>query len=228
MNQSIADYNRVLVLEKYAERRALAFLRGANFTHCLKLNNIAPSIDIVDAKGNTITISGSDLFDARTWKKFLASTEQESDLCILTDIVDGLVKQYRIWLLTAHTERYRSISSESDLAWFEQVAGLVVVRRILEKKYEVYHCQLREVFADPWVAHEMNSIKMFGDMGKEFAKAVHHIVKNPDDAQKLIEQVYDIVYNRIQNRPMIEREPLPALPAGTPEPLALLGGVSDE
>jgi hypothetical protein len=227
MTQSIADYNRVFVLEKHAERRALAYLRGANFTHCLRINDIAPSIDIVDAKGNKITIRGSDIFDERTWKKFLSSTNQESDLCRLTDVVDGLVRQYRTWLLTEHTKRYQSISSESDLAWFEKVAGMVVVRRILEKKYEVYHCQGLQVFADPWIAVEMSTIMTLNAMAKEIAKAVHHIVKNPDDAQKLVEQVYDIHYNRIQNREQVLREVLPALPAGASMPLALLSGARD-
>src|SRR6266849_221557 len=228
MNQSIADYNRVLVLEKYAERRALAWLRGANFTHCLRINDIPTSISVTDAKGNIYTIRGSDLYDERTWKKFIGIGSSDVDLCQLTDTVDFLVKRYRTWLLTEHTERYRAINSDSDLAWFEQVAGLVVVRRIMEKKHEAYYCQNREVFADPWIAAEMNTLIMLNDIAREIAKAVHHIVENPEQAEQLIEQAYDVCYNRIQNRPQLLREVLPPLPAGTPTPLALLSGVSDE
>lgn len=228
MNQSIVDYNRVLVLEKYAERRALAYLRGANFTHCLRINDIPTSINVTDAKGNTHTIRGSDLYDERTWKKFISATSPDVDLCRLTDTVDFLVKRYRTWLLTEHTERYRAINSESDLAWFEQVAGLVVVRRIMEKKHEVYYCQNHEVFADPWIAAEMNTLILLNDIAREIAKAVHHIVKNIEQAEQLIEQAYDVCYNRIQNRPQILREVLPPLPTGTSMPLALLSGARGE
>jgi hypothetical protein len=228
MTQSIAEYNRVLVLEKYAERRALAFLRGANFTHCLRINHISTSISVTDAKGNIHTIRGSDLYDDRTWRKFIGDEYSDADLCQLTDTVDFLVKGYRTWLLTKHTERYRAINSEADLAWFEQVAGLVVVRRIMEKKHEVYYCQNREVFADPWVAGEMNVLMMLNEMAKDSAKAVHHSVKNPEQAEQLIEQLYEAHYNRIQNRPQVLREVLPPLPMGTPEPLALLTGANDE
>ena len=228
MTQSIADYNRVLVLEKYAERRALAFLRGANFTHCLRINNIPTSISVTDAKGNCHIIRGSDLYDERTWRKFIGVSSKDADLCLLTGTVDFLVKRYRTWLLTEHTERYRAINSEADLAWFEQVAGLVVVRRIMEKKHEAYYCQNREVFADPWIAAEMNTLIMLNDIAREIAKSVHHIVENPEQAEQLIEQAYDVCYTRIQNRPLTFREPLPALPADTPMPLALLSGVNDE
>lgn len=226
---SIVDYNRILVLEKYAERRALAFLRGANFTHCLRINNIPPSIEIESQKGDKITIRGSDIYDKRVWQKFLKQTSPNVDLCQLTDVVDVLVKQYRTWLLTEHTERYRAIGDENDLAWFEQVAGLVVVRQIMEKKYEVYMCQQREVFADPWIAIEMSTIMHLNEMMKDSAKAVHHIVKEPEKAQELVERLYEVHYNSLQNRPQKMREVLPPLPMGEPMPLALLtGGESNE
>lgn len=222
MSQSIADFNRVLVLEKHAEHRSLSVLRGANFTHCLRINDIATSIEVTDSKGNILTIRGSDIYDKRTWQKFLKLTSPAVDLCQLTDVVDVLVKQYRTWLLTEHTERYRAIKDEKDLTWFEQVAGLVVVRQIMEKKYEVYMCQQREVFADPWIAIEMGTLMALNEMAKDSAKVVHHIVKNPEDAQKLIEQLYDVHYARIQDRPQKIREALPPLPMGSSLPLALL------
>jgi hypothetical protein len=98
----------------------------------------------------------------------------------------------------------------------------------VEKKHEVYYCQNREVFADPWVAGEMNVLMMLNEMAKDSAKIVHHIVKNPEQAEQLIEQLYEAHYNRIQNRPQVLREVLPPLPMGTPEPLALLTGANDE
>lgn len=225
---SIDDYNRLLVLEKYAERRALSVLRGANFTHCLRINNIVPSIDIIDTKGNSITIRGSDLYDKRTWKKFLSSTGESTDTCQLTDVVDRLAKRYRTWVLTEHTERYRAISAEADVAWFEQVAGLVVIRQIMEKKHEAYVCQRRETFADPWVAAEMGTLLAINEIAKESAKIIHHIVKEPEKAQQLIEQLYDVHYNRIQARPQIQREALPPLPSGAATPLALLSGIGGD
>ena len=87
---SIPDSQRLLALEKHAEQWALTILRGATFTDCLKINGIAPTCEIVTPEGKTVTIRGSDVYDHRTWKKFLASINQDEDIYQLTDVKEHL------------------------------------------------------------------------------------------------------------------------------------------
>src|SRR5450432_3943652 len=96
-----------LLLEQYAERMALAVMRGANFTQCLKINGLAPSIIVTTPKSQRLTLHGHDLSNERTWKKFLLTQGQSVDLCRLVDVVEQLALQYRTWLLTCYTQRYQ-------------------------------------------------------------------------------------------------------------------------
>src|SRR6202035_1516655 len=107
-------------------------LRGTTFTDCLKINGLAPTCEVITPEGKTITIRGSDIYDSRTWKKFLTNTNQETSLFQLTEVREQLASQYKAWLLTEHTTRYRALSTEADLAWFERVVTLTVTRHIME------------------------------------------------------------------------------------------------
>lgn len=234
--QSIGGYKSLMLRESHEERAALSLLRGANFTHCLRLNGMPVSIDVIGSKGETITIRGSDIYNKTAWDKFVAAKAQNVDLCRLTDTIAPLAKQYKTWLMTEYTSRYRSIALESDLIWLEQVACLVVARRIMETKYETTIKTGQACFADDWAFVEMSTLLALNEAAKEFAMAIHHnyegYKKHEDDPEKihlleekaleLIEAVYTKHYNCIQNRPMVLRDPLPPLPAGTPTPLAML------
>src|SRR5450432_1505290 len=114
-----------ILLEQYAERAALSVVRGANFTQCLTINELAPSITVMTPTSQQVTIHGRDLFDERTWKKFLNSQGHAVEQSCLTGAVDLLVTGYRSWLLTNHTSRYQALSTQDELAWFEQVTLLV-------------------------------------------------------------------------------------------------------
>ncbi len=48
------------------------------------------------------------------------------------------------------------LSTQAELAWFEQVTLLVIVRRIMENKYARFLHEQPDAFADPWVAEEMS------------------------------------------------------------------------
>lgn len=213
------------LLEQYAERQALSVLRGANFTQCLTLHRIPPDLEVVDPRGNTHTIHGKNLFDERTWQKFLASLTQPVNLLSLTQSAESLVKLYRTWLLTTYTQRYRWLTTPTHLHWFEQVTVLVVIRKIMEAKHHAYTYQQEDAFADPWVALEMGMLMALNTMSIEIAKAIHHIVKQPEEAKDLVEHLFDVQATRLRHRPQQIREtlpPLPPLPHGVALPLALL------
>jgi hypothetical protein len=218
---SIADSQRLLTLEKQAEQWALTVLRGTTFTDCLKINSLAPTLEVLTPEGKTITIRGSDIYDNRTWKKFLASINRGENIYQLTDVGEHLAEQYKTWLLGEHTARYRALSTEADLAWFERVVTLAVTRHIMEQKYEAYTSRGLETFADPRVAIEMGNLLMLNHVVKETARLVHHIVKDPAQARQLIEQFYEEHYRQMQARSLVMREPLTPLPPGTPSPFTL-------
>lgn len=199
--------------ERYAERLALRAVRGANFTQSLVMNKIPVSIEVLDEHGTPFTVQASALFDERTWQKCLAQLARPLDLCRLTESAEVLIKHYRSWLLTSHTKRYRQIGTAPHLAWLEQVAGLAVMRKIMEAKYEAYLFEQRDAFADPWVEQEMMLIMLLGQVAKECAKVIHHI-KDPEQAQPLLEQLYRTHASYVQKRSPIAREDLPPLPTG--------------
>lgn len=225
---TIAECQQLLTLEKHAEQRGIAFLRGVTFKESLILNSLEPSIEVQTEKGETITIRGSDIYDKGTWHKFLKSTNQEEAIYQLTHVGETLARQYKAWLLSAHTERYRFISSEAHFAWLEKVVALAVARRIMENKYNAYIAQGLETFADPRTAIEIGNLLMLNSHLKDTARMVHHIVKDPAHAQQIIAQVSEEHYRQIQARSFPLREPLPPLPPGTPSPFALLDQIAEK
>lgn len=217
----IADSQRLLNTEKRAEQWALTVLRGTTFTDCLKINGLAPMCEIATPGEKPVTIRGSDIYDSRTWKKFLASIHQEERIYQLTDVAENLARQYKLWLLNEHTTRYRALSAADDLAWLECVVTLAVARHIMEQKYEAYTTQGLETFADPRVAIEMGNLMMLNHLVKEAARLVHHIVKEPAQARQLIEQFYEEHDRQMRTRSLGLREQPPVLPPGTPPPFVL-------
>jgi hypothetical protein len=211
-----------LLLEQYAERMALSVMRGANFTQCLKINGLASSITVMTPKSQRLTLHGHDLSNERTWKKFLLTQGQSVDLCHLVGMVEQLALHYRTWLLTCYTQRYQAISNPMERDWFEQVTQLVVVRKIMERKYEAFLYEQRESFADLWVAEEMTMLMRINMMTNEIASTLYRIVKQPGLAQHFIEQLYETHATYIEKRPQRARTLLAPLPPETMMPLAFL------
>ena len=59
----------------------------------------------------------------------------------------------------------------------------------------------------------------------EIAKAIHHIVRQPEQAKELVEHLFDVQSTKLRDRPQQIRQalpPLPPLPEGAHLPLALL------
>ena len=210
------------LLEQYAERMALSVMRGANFTQCLKINGLAPSIIVTTPKSQRLTLHGHDLSNERTWKKFLLTQGQSVDLCHLVGVVEQLALRYRTWLLTCYTQRYQAISTQAERDWFEQVTLFVVTRKIMERKYEAFLYEQRESFADPWVAEEMTILMRIHMMTNEIASTLYRLVKQPGMAQHFIEQLYETHAAHLAKRPQRARTPLAPLPSETMMPLAFL------
>lgn len=222
---SIPDSQRLLALEKQAEQWALTILRGATFTDCLKINGIAPACEIVTPEGKTVTIRGSDVYDHRTWKKFLASINQDEDIYQLTDVKEHLAQQYKTWLLREHTARYRALATEADLEWLERVITLAVTRHIIEQKYAAYTSQGLETFADPRTAIEMGNLLLLNHVAREIARSVHHIIKEPAQAQQLIEQFYEEHFRHMQAQSLLMHE---SFVSGAIAPLELTAQKEEE
>jgi hypothetical protein len=218
----------LLLRERAAEHQAMLVIGSVSFSDCLRKFALAPAIEIATPDGDTLLIRGSDLSDKRTWHKFLTTRAPEEGVYQLTDVGERLAVQYKAWLLKEHTKRYRLISSEAHLRWFERVVCLVVIQHIMRRKYELYALEGRATFADPWVAVEMSSLLLRNELVKESARLIHHIVQDPDAAQQLIEQLYELHASRVQARPVMYREPLPALPAGITPAFGLLLDVKGE
>jgi hypothetical protein len=210
------------LLEQYAERMALSVISGANFTQCLKINGLAPLITIVTPKGQHLTLHGRDLCNERTWKKFLLTQGQSLDLLQLIGVVDQLALRYRGWLLTCYTQRYQAISTPTEREWFEQVTQLVIVHKIMERKYEAFVYEQCDSFADPWVAEEMTVLMRINMMTREIASTLYRLVKQPGMAQQFIEQLYETHAAYLEKRPQRARRQLAPLPPGTMMPLAFL------
>ena len=106
--------------ERYAERWALGACRSATFSGCLKAFGVAPAITVSNARGKTLSVRASDVYAART--RFPAGPEPDQEDFALTSVGDRLVELFLGWLLHEHSDRYRSIAAEDQLAWLRQVA----------------------------------------------------------------------------------------------------------
>jgi hypothetical protein len=218
---SLLDAQQLLHAEQQAEQQALTALRGASFQDCLVIHGIAPAREASTLKGRAVTLRGSDIYDQRTWKKFLTSINQAEAVLQHTGMREGLIRHYITWLLHEHTERYRALSHEVELAWLEQVVTLAVTRRIMEQKYEAYAMQGLPAFANPQIAHAVGQVLLLNCLGKEAARLIHHIVKEPEQARLLIAQFYEENERQMQARSLLPPGSLPALQAGDDSPLAL-------
>ena len=208
--------------EQYAERHTLAVLsHGITFLQCLKQQD-RPTIEVVTAKGDTITLRGSDLYDQRTWKQFLASLPHAVDLCTLMGTADALTKRYTAWLHTAHTGRYQALTAVEQLAWLECIASLAVIWHMMEQKVEDILLHQRTTFADPWVEAQMCSFLEHKGMIQDAASLIHRLVTEAERAEDLINQLADELERGLLARPTVPHTALPPLPDGAAMLPALL------
>lgn len=225
---TLADALQLLDQEQLAEQRALTVLCGTSFADCLRFNGLAPAIEISTPKGKTMTIHGSDIYNHRTWKKFLASIHQEEPIYQLTEVREELAGQYKTWLLQEHTARYHALSTEADLAWLERVIMLAVTRHIMEDKYAFYTTKGLKTFIDLQAPNEMSKLLALNQIARDIPRSVHHVVKEPARAREIIALFYEEHYRQFQIHSPIMNEPDPFLPEETPPPFTLLPEKKEE
>jgi hypothetical protein len=92
----------------------------------------------------------------------------------------------------------------------------------MEQKYERYSKGGRQTFADSWVCCEMGRLTILHTLPGQLAQLVHHIQRDPEQAQSMIDEMYDQTDMRLKTCLFANPDPLPPLPEGLHLPLAML------
>jgi hypothetical protein len=218
--QRPSDPAHQMLLERYAERKALAVCRSATFLKCLKDYEVAPTTTVISSKGVSITVRAIDIYALR--KRLCEQVNLEHIKYPLSTVGEHIVEVCEQWLLNEHTGRYRLLISPAQHQWLRRVLILVVVRHIMEQKYECFTKEGRQTFVDPWVCSEMGRLTILHSLPGQLAQLVHHIQRDPVQAQKIIDEMYNNTDIRMKVCLFANPEPLPPLPQGVHLPFALL------
>lgn len=198
--------------EQHAERIAVeVFVKGFSFTQSIKLRNQYPVISVRDLdKSEDFLIRSSDIFKA--CKKFLEKTGLIDNLCQLGGNAGILSNQAARWIRTAYTDRYKWIKTKQEVSWLKENCLSAIIHLGTEHKYQ------RHSFQDGWSEREYGKHTLRVDYLKEAAVAINHSIKNTDQAEELLEQVYLKFCELEKQLPEASYSPLPPLPPGMPDP----------
>jgi len=210
-----------ILQERYLERQALSVCRSATFLDCLRAREVPPTLTIKTPRGTVMTVSASQIYGSRA--KFFAHLDLGGDLqCVLTRRGEEFVALYTHWLLHEYTERYRALSTPGHQGWLVQVVTLVVIRFLMEQKYDLGLAHGQATFADPWACNAMWHIQTLHALPEYQARMIHHITRDPAQQAAIMEQFWDQLDVRLQGHLVEIPDPLPPLPAGTQLPFAQL------
>jgi hypothetical protein len=187
---------------------------------CLKDYEVAPTTTVIPPKGVSITVRAIDIYALR--KRLFEQVNLEHIEYPLSTVGEHIVEVCEQWLLNEHTERYRLLLSPAQHQWLRRVLILVVVRHIMEQKYECFTKEGRQTFVDPWVCSEMGRLTILHTLPGQLAQLVHHIQRDPEQAQKIIDEMFDNTDIRMKVCLFANPDPLPPLPQGVHLPFALL------
>ncbi len=218
--QTPSDTAHQMLLERYAERKALEVCRSATFLKCLKDYGVAPTTPVNSPKGVSITVRAIDIYALR--KRLFELVNLEYIEYPLSSVAEYIVDVCEQWLLNEHTGRYRLLLSPVQRQWLRSVLILVVVRHIMEQKYERFTKEGRQTFVDPWVCSEMGRLTILHTLPGQLAQLVHHIQRDPEQAQRIIDEMYDKTDIRMKECLFASSDPLPPLPQGVHLPFSLL------
>ena len=218
--QTPSDAAHQMLLERYAERKALEVCRSATFLKCLKDYGVAPTTTVISPKGVSITVRAIDIYALR--KRLFELVNLEYIEYPLSSVAEYIVDVCEQWLLNEHTGRYRLLLSPVQRQWLRSVLILVVVRHIMEQKYERFTKEGRQTFVDPWVCSEMGRLTILHTLPGQLAQLVHHIQRDPEQAQRIIDEMYDKTDIRMKECLFASSDPLPPLPQGVHLPFSLL------
>lgn len=206
-----------LLVEQHVERWGLDTYRSASFLKVPQAYHLAPTLQVVTSKGNTLILRASDIYGARM--KGLTALEMDQDRSAFTRLGEHLVTVYQDWLLTSYSTRYRHLSTDAQRAWLTQITILVIARHLLDYKWACALLYGTQAFADPWVGSVVSHLALSHGLPGDLARMVHHIVRDPGQQHTLITQFLEDLDNRMQRHPFVFPSPLPSLPEGTQLPL---------
>lgn len=210
-----------ILQERYLERQALAVCRSATFLDCLRARGVPPTLTIKTPRGTMMTVNASQISGSRV--KFFAHLDLGGDLQrVLTLRGEEFVTLYTHWLLHEYTERYRALSTLGHQRWLVQVVTLVVIRFLMEQKYDRSLAHGQATFADPWACNAMWHLQTLHALPENQARMIHHITRDPAQQATIMEQFWDQLDVRLQGHLVGIPDPLPPLPEGMQLPFAQL------
>lgn len=214
-----------LLQERYLERLALPVSQPASFLGALAEYHLAPTSTVTSPKGKEFTLHASAVYGARN--KYFARVDLAwQQRCPLLLLGESLVAGYQQWLTTSYTRSYRCVMTDEQRTWLQQVSTLVVARHLMERKLAGFLAADPHAFADSWVCCMMDRYSLVHLIPGEQARLVHHILREPEREQALIEHFVSILDDRMRRHPFVVPVPLPLLPEGVQLPLAYLSTVS--
>lgn len=224
----IADTESVVEKEARAERSALPFVYGVNFSDCLRAHGIeqVKEIDgqtihahrIYGAWNTFLRVEGFVTGEVVTTTTKKGKTKEKpvvKRLVVLTDVADSLMKKMFHWITSNYTGVYKSIKADEEKKWLEQVIRFVVCQRIMEDKYHQWITS-GQGFADEAVAHKIAEIYRFRYEMPSVARLVHATLLVHKDreaeawekrlAEDIITGVFDLLrVDRLGTLPPIEK-----------------------
>lgn len=198
--------------EQHAERIAVeVFVNGFSFTQSIKLRNQYPVISVMDFdKKEEFLVRASDIYKA--CKKFLEKTGLIDNLCQLGGNAGILARQAAQWIRTSYTDRYKWINTTQQKDWLKGTCLSAIIHLGTEHKYRSHN------FRDGWSEREFGKHLLRVDYLKEASIAINHSIKNGEQAEELLEQVYLKFCELEKQLPEASYEPLPPLPPGMSAP----------
>ena len=209
-----------IIRERYAERWALNICRSPTFVQGIKTLGLATTLTIHTTKGQEVVIRASDVYAAR--KRFFDTLEIEYDICRMAEIGDRLVELFLDWLMHEYSDRYRHIQSDAQQRWLKQIITITLARHLMEAKYERYIETGAQTFVDSWAGAEMVRLQLLNSLPGQLAQLAHHIVRDPEQRQILIDHFYTELDVRMREHPLGIPDPLPPLASGATLPFGLI------
>lgn len=226
--------------EKEEENYATPFVYGVSFSDCLRMNGLETELEVDGKKIQAHRIFG-------LWETYLIATgvvtgvtvitktksgkEKEKPVAklpdIFTDVSDAHQKKMYTWLTTEYTDTYKSIATESEKVWLEQVIRFTVYRRIMEAKYRKW-ITTGKGFADPSIPFRIAEVYRFKYEMDSLARLIHekllvHKDRKPEEWEKklkedLIAGLFDLLRtDRLRLLPPVNPENIPLLEDGKDE-----------
>jgi len=101
--QTPSEPARQILLERYAERRALEICRSATFAQCLKDHGVAPTTTVKSSKGISVIVRGIDIYALR--KRLIDLIDLEGREYPLSSLGEHSVGLCEHWLLNEYSIR---------------------------------------------------------------------------------------------------------------------------